>query len=278
MSQYPLANGRHEIGLRVKRQGSEISDPALVTDSSSAVPLAPDPLAEPQESVADESVADESVADEPGPPDLPAPEQLAAVAPETPVQSDRSPPVGGTDAAAETAGTQAAAPAAEEAVAAEETPPATAEAAPPAENQAGAAAEIAQPDAAQSAATAPSAETEPPAGDTASATAVATVAAPAPKPEAPARTQTAALPADGDFVIQLASFKDPDTAAREQAAVADRFADLLAGHEVFVQKADLGDQGTFYRVRLGPFASLADARATCSRFQERDRDCLAMAR
>ena len=79
-------------------------------------------------------------------------------------------------------------------------------------------------------------------------------------------------------MIQFASFLSPETAVREQGLVEEQFSDLLAGHEIFVQQADIADQGTFYRVRLGPFASLAEARATCARFQERDRDCLAMAR
>jgi len=254
VSQNPLANGRHEIGLRVKRQGSEISDPAIVTDSGSDAPLAPDLMTGEQELVADQS----------SPTDLPAPEQLAAATPEAPVQTDQSLPISGADAMT---------PAAEETLETAAAAPAVTDAAQPAEEESGAAA----PASAQRAETQPDgtqpAEAEPSTGEATSA-----AAAPAPKPEAPEPVQTAAVPADGDFVIQLASFKDPDTAAREQASVEEGFSDLLAGHEVFVQKADLGEQGIFYRVRLGPFASLADARATCSRFQARDRDCLAMAR
>jgi cell division septation protein DedD len=71
---------------------------------------------------------------------------------------------------------------------------------------------------------------------------------------------------------------NPETAVREQTVLEERFSDLLTGHEVFVQQVDIADQGTFYRVRLGPFATLAEARTVCSRFQERERDCLAMAR
>jgi cell division septation protein DedD len=115
--------------------------------------------------------------------------------------------------------------------------------------------------------------------DSAATPPVATAPAPAAKPEPPAETQiAAAVPAGGDYVIQFASFLNPETAERETALVEQRFPDLLAGHEVFVQQTDIADQGTFYRVRLGPFASLAEARKTCARFQERDRDCLAMAR
>ena len=262
VSEYPLADGRHEIGLRVKRQGSEITDPALVTDSGSAVPPAPAPQADAEGSVAAES----------RPADLPAPEQLAAAAPEAPVQSDQSPPLSGEETVTPAAEAQVAPPLAEGTIeTAAGAPAATDPAQPIAEQADETAAQLpeAQPDEIQSA------TTEPAADETSSTAAAPT---PTPKPEPPARTQTAAVPADGDFVIQLASFKNPDMAAREQATVEERFADLLAGHEVFVQEADLGEQGTYYRVRLGPFASLSDARATCSRFQQRDRDCLAMAR
>ncbi len=265
VSQEPLASGRHEIGLRVKRQGSEVSgDPILVTDGGAPLPLEPEATAGMQD----------PVTGDPGRQDLPqdlprnfrAAEQLAAAAPETPVQSDASAPetlaeqVGAAteDRAFEASPAEPAEPA--------QTPAPATETARPTEPEAGEADQTDGSAAAQTASAAP-------------AVATTTAPAPAPKPEPPEQIQTAAaVPVGGDYVIQLASFLNPETAVRETALVEQRFSDLLAGHEIFVQQIDIADKGIFYRVRLGPFASLAEARATCARFQERDRECLAMAR
>jgi len=199
------------------------------------------------------------------PQDLRAAEQLAAVAPETPVQSDTSATPAGTEqSATEQAGTTA-----EDRAVAElpKQPAETAQSPAPAPATTTEPAQTIEPEA-----------VEPEAGDSEPAAQNA-APAPEPKPEPPAETQiAAAAPAGGDYVIQFASFQNPETAVREQGLVEERFSDLLAGHEIFVQQVDIADQGTFYRVRLGPFASLAEARATCARFQERERDCLAMAR
>jgi cell division septation protein DedD len=261
VSQEPLASGRHEIGLRVKRQDSEVSgDSILVTDGGAPLPLEPDATAGMQD----------PMTGDPGRQDFPqdfrAAEQLAAAAPQTPVQSDASAPETPADqvgAAAEDRAFEASPEAPTEP--AEAPAPAT-QTARPTEPEAG---EADQTDGSAAAQTAPAAP----------AVATTTAPAPAPKPEPPEQIQTAAAdPAGGDYVIQLASFLNPETAVRETALVEQRFSDLLAGHEIFVQQIDIADQGTFYRVRLGPFASLAEARATCARFQERDRECLAMAR
>ena len=249
VSQKPLASGRHEIGLEVKRQHSEAGDPSLVTDNGTARPFDAEAALGPQDPATDETGRQ-----------IPrGSDQLAAAPTGTAVESDQTAPEG----AAADLGTGARDPAVPQGP--QETP------------------ESAVADSVVAGSGAP---VEPEAGDAdrpdagaASQTPSAPAPKPEPKPESPGQVQTAATdPAAGRYVIQLASFKNPDTAAREQAIVEVRFADLLAGHEVFVQQVDLADQGTFYRVRLGPFTSLADARAACARFQARDRDCLAMAR
>ncbi len=188
--------------------------------------------------------------------DFQAPEQLAAATPERPVQSDVS--------TAQSPG-EPASPAAEE----------TAAAPKPAESVEIAAAPTPSADPAPATDETPAEE----AAAESAATVTSTAPAPEPKPDPPAETQIAkAVPAGGDYVIQFASFLNPETAVREQSVLEERFSDLVTGHKIFVQQVDIDDQGTFYRVRLGPFPSLAEARTVCSRFQERERDCLAMAR
>ncbi len=273
ISQEPLASGRHEIGLRVKRQDSEVSgDSILVTDGGAPLPLEPDATAGMQDPMTGDpdrqDLAQDFAQDFPQdfPQNFPAAAQLAAAAPETPVQSDVSAPVTPAEQGGTATEDLTLAPSPEEpAETAAAASPVT-QAAQPVEQEAGEADRTAESAAAPAASAAPTMATT-------------TAPAPAAKPEPPAETQIAtAAPAGGDYVVQFASFLNPETAVRETALVEQRFSDLLAGHEIFVQQTDIADQGTFYRVRLGPFASLAEARATCARFQERDRECLAMAR
>jgi hypothetical protein len=251
VSQDPLSGGRHEIGLRIKNQGSEVSsEPVLVTEGGSLQSEGPETEAELENLMT--AAPEETDFTE----DFEAPEQLAAAVPQTPVQSDASVSRSPAEPGGSSAEQPAVAPSPADQAVAAATP------APGGDSTQATAEEPAEESAAE-----PAAE------------ATATVPAPAPKPEPPAETQIArAVPAGGDYVIQFASFLNPETAVREQTVLEERFSDLLTGHEVFVQQVDIADQGTFYRVRLGPFATLAEARTVCSRFQERERDCLAMAR
>lgn len=254
VSQNPLASGRHEIGLRIKRQGSEVSDPTLVTDSGRTGPgEAETAMPTPASDDAGAQVPAES-------------EQLAAAEPAQAVASDETTASASAEASAAGAAESAAMPepAGSAETAAAEPAEATPRATPPDEGTSTAASDSASAAKSDSAAKAGSESTSK---------------AAAAEPEPAKKVQTAAAtPAGGDYVVQLASFKNPETAVREQSIVEEKFPDLLTGLDVFVQQVDLAEQGTYYRVRLGPFASLADARSACARFQERDHDCFALAR
>ena len=80
----------------------------------------------------------------------------------------------------------------------------------------------------------------------------------------------------GDYVVQLASFSSPQGAERGRTTLQRRLSDLLSGAEMFVAEATLADTRTVYRVRMGPFASLAEARDACARFRAHSHDCLVM--
>jgi cell division septation protein DedD len=86
----------------------------------------------------------------------------------------------------------------------------------------------------------------------------------------------AAQPTRGDYVVQLASFSSPQGAERGRTTLQRRLSDLLSGADMFVAEATLADTRTVYRVRMGPFASLAEARDTCARFRAHSHDCLVM--
>lgn len=90
--------------------------------------------------------------------------------------------------------------------------------------------------------------------------------APAPKPAATPKQpapKAAAKAADGDrYVIQVASTRD--------RARATEGAQLLGTHGItaFVESADLGKQGVWYRVLAGEFGSKAEATAVQARLKQ----------
>jgi cell division septation protein DedD len=68
------------------------------------------------------------------------------------------------------------------------------------------------------------------------------------------KAEPAPAVADGRFVVQVGSFR----AEGDAGALRDKL--LKKDFAVYIQKADLGDKGTWYRVRVGPFADAESAR------------------
>ena len=78
--------------------------------------------------------------------------------------------------------------------------------------------------------------------------------------------------ADG-FVVQVSSQKSE---AQAQAAFADlqrRYPSALGGMQPNIQQADLGAKGIFYRVRVGPWPSRAEAIEVCEAMQAAGGSC-----
>ena len=76
------------------------------------------------------------------------------------------------------------------------------------------------------------------------------------------------------YVVQLSSVATEDGAISELSKIKRRFPELLEGHGLAVQKAELNDRGSRFRVRTAPFANRADAAAFCSKLKILDQDCL----
>ncbi|HEX2759942.1 MAG TPA: SPOR domain-containing protein, partial [Rhizomicrobium sp.] len=95
-------------------------------------------------------------------------------------------------------------------------------------------------------------------------------ATPAPaKPVAQAAAQPAPKPAaaSGAYVLQIGAFKSQAEADSAWRAYKARHAALLTGYGPDVQKADLGDKGTWYRLRIAGFADRDVAAALCDRLK-----------
>jgi cell division septation protein DedD len=84
--------------------------------------------------------------------------------------------------------------------------------------------------------------------------------------ESQAQTDTQAAPAghDGNYQLQVSSFKTHEEA--------DTFAQQLRvrGHKAYVIQANVPSRGTWYRVRVGPFPTQAAASAYRSSFEAKE--------
>lgn len=110
--------------------------------------------------------------------------------------------------------------------------------------------------------TAPAVETQP------QATAAPTQQTPA------AATQKRATPAipKGAYIVQVSSQRSRKQAQDAYSSLQRRYPSVLGSVKPVIQKADLGDRGTYYRVRLGPYQQQAAARL-CSNLKSAGGEC-----
>ncbi len=102
------------------------------------------------------------------------------------------------------------------------------------------------------------------------------VAAATPAPAKPAPTpQTIGAPSFasyGDHVVQIAATSSEATANSEWTKLLKAFPELLTGGEKSIQQADVSGK-IFYRLRVGSFASKADAATFCAAFKAKGGNC-----
>ena len=107
------------------------------------------------------------------------------------------------------------------------------------------------------------------------------------KPTTPAQVKVATAPASVSstaqpdkpasgkgFQLQLLSSRSADEAKGAWARLRDKNGDLLGPLSPSVARANLGDRGTFYRLRAGPVASESKARSICGSLSARGVSCL----
>lgn len=91
---------------------------------------------------------------------------------------------------------------------------------------------------------------------------------------APSTTQRDKPVSGNGFQLQLLSSRSADEARGAWVRLRDKNGDLLAPFSPSVARADLGDRGTFYRLRAGPVASELKARSICDSLSARGVSCL----
>lgn len=110
-------------------------------------------------------------------------------------------------------------------------------------------------------------------------TAMAETSAPALEPATPKAADTAAEAAPvaataGNWVVQLLASRSEADAKAAWKALSAKHASILGGHGLDIQKADLGDKGTFFRVRAAGFETKTDAAKACGALKGAGQDCL----
>jgi cell division protein FtsN len=88
---------------------------------------------------------------------------------------------------------------------------------------------------------------------------------------APASASPAAA---GGYVLQIGAYKSQADAETAWKAYQGRHAALLAGHAENIQQVDLGEKGTWYRLRVGGLGDREVALALCDRLKADGGSCI----
>jgi len=87
------------------------------------------------------------------------------------------------------------------------------------------------------------------------------------------RENAAEVYARGSYVVQVASERSAAEAHDSFWALRAKFPNQLGGREPIVRRADLGAQGTYYRVIVGPFVSMEKAVGICGTLKAAGCNC-----
>lgn len=82
--------------------------------------------------------------------------------------------------------------------------------------------------------------------------------------------------AEGKYRVQLAIVRTQQEATALAAKAKRALAGALAAREPEVDQAVLGNMGSFYRVRVGPYATVQETQAVCAKAKGTGFDCLAV--
>jgi len=91
---------------------------------------------------------------------------------------------------------------------------------------------------------------------------------------APAAASAPAAKPDGRFRIQVGMVRSEGEAQALAGKVRREHAAALASREPEVDQTVVGNMGSFYRVRVGPYATQADGQAACAKLKGSGLDCM----
>ncbi len=88
-----------------------------------------------------------------------------------------------------------------------------------------------------------------------------------------AQPRMADLPKNS-YIIQVAALRSEAEAKGFWSTAQAKHPDLLETMPLYVERADLGDQGIYFRVQTGPFPSKATAQDLCGQLKSAGQDCI----
>lgn len=80
------------------------------------------------------------------------------------------------------------------------------------------------------------------------------------------------------YTVQVSSQRSGEAATRVFEDMRTRYSSIVGSYSPDIQRADLGDRGVYYRVRIGPMRSQAEAADFCSRLKSAGGDCFVTTR
>lgn len=104
--------------------------------------------------------------------------------------------------------------------------------------------------------------------------AVAPAPAPVPVPQTAADPPRPAARPDGKFRVQLGLVRSESEAGAIASRVRSDLAAVFESREASIDQAVVGNMGTMYRVRVGPYANAGEGQAACNRLKGSGLDCL----
>ena len=97
----------------------------------------------------------------------------------------------------------------------------------------------------------------------------------APEPAGPLGSQARfRFTESGPYLVQLAALRTEEAAETAWRRVTSAAPELYHGASKRIQRADLGSEGVFYRLRVGAFADRAEAAAFCEAVKEAGAACI----
>jgi len=97
-------------------------------------------------------------------------------------------------------------------------------------------------------------------------------ASPLPEPQGP--RARFAFAANGPYLVQIAALRSEEAAETSWKRVTASAPELYYGATKTIQRADLGSEGVFYRLRVGAFADRSEASAFCEAIKEAGANCI----
>jgi hypothetical protein len=80
--------------------------------------------------------------------------------------------------------------------------------------------------------------------------------------------------ASGAYRLQIATVRSRKEADTVAARVRQEYSGAMSGRKLEVDETVFGGMGTFYRVRLGPYANVSEPKALCDQLRPKGYDCL----